>query len=61
VANGSSISLIDDGSYLVNDTLRIKIDSMTEPLVRTVDNHSELMIPVTLVDGKSTFVIAMIW
>ncbi|MDA0832914.1 MAG: PA14 domain-containing protein [Planctomycetota bacterium] len=61
VANGSSISLIDDGSYLVNDTLRIKIDSMTEPLVRTVDNHSELMIPVTLVDGKSTFVIDMIW
>ncbi|MEX1232772.1 MAG: PA14 domain-containing protein [Planctomycetaceae bacterium] len=62
-ASGSSIEPQDDGSYLVNHALRIKITRAgdVQPVVRTIDNQTELLIPVTLDDGKAKLVIDIIW
>lgn len=60
-AAGQSIQPQDDGSYVVNDSLRLRIQSDVEPVARTIDNRAELLIPVKLIGGKTTFVVDMIW
>jgi hypothetical protein len=42
----------DDGSYLVDDAMRIAITQGGEPIVREIDGRQELLVPLSLEGGS---------
>jgi mono/diheme cytochrome c family protein len=62
VTSGNKIEPAEEkGWIVVNDTLRIHIDSATAPIVRESKGHKELLVPVKFDGGKSTVSIEYEW
>ncbi len=60
--SGSSVEAKSDGSYLLDGKVKIKFSTAPQPpLVRQSDGHSELLIPVNLVNGEARIVQEIVW
>ncbi len=59
-AQGSSITE-EEGVYLVNDTLRLKLTSRAKPVIVVTGNTFELRVPVEFDEGKATLVEEFVW
>ncbi len=63
VVDGTTITLLADGSYVVNDKeYYVKVEAgAAKPVVRTVNNRQELLVPVSGADKGTTLKYSIIW
>ncbi|MFN0197950.1 MAG: PA14 domain-containing protein [Planctomycetaceae bacterium] len=62
-AVGSAIERQEEVTFLVKQSLRLKIagEGIGEPVLRQIDNQSEILVPVKLDNGNAKIVIDMNW
>jgi mono/diheme cytochrome c family protein len=47
-AASGNVNPSDDGWFIVDDSIRIQIESSAEPILRTIDGQTELLVPIKL-------------
>lgn len=58
---GKTIVKQDDGSYLINNDYRIRLESDAEPVIVTVNGQQELRVPLKFKDDKAGVVQRVVW
>jgi hypothetical protein len=62
VAEGKEIATLSDGSYGVNgNEYYVKVEGAAKPMVRTVNNRKELLVPVSGIDKGANVKYSIIW